>query len=265
MSTGPAFALQPDQKPGWSLVWMALTSLGLAGVVLVSLVSAPRELMGLGICLVAAPAFILFVQEPSSVFLGWLIATASFNVLLSQASVDVGFKVYALDGVFLAGALAAGLERPTQDDLTPVLSRRAVLMVCGLLIFGAAEAGRGALGGNVLSDVLGTFRRMFFYPVVAYVLVTVFLRDPGGIRRVAKALWASSGIIAIVFLLRVVTGTGYRSEIFESDHDVIRYLSYAEALTLTATACLALALWAVSPPQRLRWKWLAASGILSTL
>ena len=227
--------------------------------------SAPAWVEGVGLLLAAFPVSIVLLRQPQWAFATWLTVTASLNVLVSQASIDVGFKLYAVDAIFLLASLAALLERGHQGDQAPIFTPRLLLVMCILVAFGLAQTVRGVLAGNAFSDALGTLRRMFFYPVLAFALARVFLRSPRGPHLVQRALWIASGIIGLVFAGRVITGIGYRSDIFAADRDVIRYLSYAEGLTLASGACLALALWALNPSHPRRSRWLATATLLSML
>ena len=191
-TTATVSHLAPSEPLAWPAAWKACALLGIVGAALLSLVSAPAWVEGVGLLLAAFPVSIVLLRQPQWAFATWLTVTASLNVLVSQASIDVGFKLYAVDAIFLLASLAALLERGHQGDQAPIFTPRLLLVMCILVAFGLAQTVRGVLAGNAFSDALGTLRRMFFYPVLAFALARVFLRSPRGPHLVQRALWIST-------------------------------------------------------------------------
>ena len=225
-----------------------------------ALVGFPAWLRAVGAIALIAPLLWVLLVEPEPTYFVWLTSAAAFSIPLSQLGVGLGVRVYGTDALLLlAGLAAATIAAAGRSRVRP----QTLVVVGALLIFGFFETVRGVLAGHDPADIFGTLRRMFLYPLLAFLFAHTLLRTPRGLRIVTLALWIGCAIIVLEFLLRLLTGTGYASDVFESSNDVTRYLSYAEVPTLATGASLALAHWALRLRTASRFWWLVLAGGLT--
>ncbi len=227
-------------------------AVSVAGAILVAvgLANDSPQAATLGMMIALCPLLIALSLKPVWAFGAWLLATAALNVTLFQVSFNLGPRLYLLDVFCLVTALAAVAysRQHAERDRNAASRTTAVLVV--IMAFAALQSARGALAGHVMSDNLGTLRRLFIYPTAGFLIAYAFLRVPANVRSMTRALWGACALLAGIFAYRLLTGSGYRAEAFEANQDVIRYLSYPEALTLITGATLALSLWIWTHPRR---------------
>lgn len=241
--------------------WLTL-GLSVLGAVVLAFGLSPLEMQpaAVGLALVCTPLVAVAAMRPLLAIGAWLFATATFNVLLFSVAITVGSKIYLLDLVCLGAAVAASLyllgKRPGAVPRVGGLAIGAIAVVGAFLV---AETARGFAAGHPLSDTLGTLRRMFVYPAAGFAIGYAILDAPANARIVTRSILASCGALALLFAVRAATGVGYRAEAFEANRDVIRYLSYPEALTLIVGATLALGRWSVEEYGPARRAWLLSA------
>jgi O-antigen ligase len=189
-----------DARFVWAIGFAGCASLIGASVVLVGLpsqiwIAAIGLILGFGVALVRyRAAFIGFA----------FLLLAFFDFLGYRPLLTSPVNVFFADGIILmlGVILLIGLSRGT-------LGLKAASPITALLIvnlaFGFFSLLFGLGAGHQVNDVLGDFRRIFFYPLTVLVALGYVIR-PKDIRRLARAFFAALFVISVVAIVRAVIG-----------------------------------------------------------
>jgi hypothetical protein len=205
-------ATETTAAPPPGTAWTRLTHAG-GYLFLTVLVLAGVWKEKLLVLLLAGTVGLLLLPAASWAGLGFFSTALGFRQAMDFMPIPLGgFKVYLGDFlIFLLGAMAlqtvvSMVRRGTAPILE--LSRQERLLVMLLVAgtcWGAFSALNGVGRGLVLRDVVGDFRRLYFY-AWAFLVPLGFRYGRRHLRLIAPALLAGCGIALLFGLYRLVTG-----------------------------------------------------------
>lgn len=242
-----------------TLPWLYISLSGVTGLLFLALavafstsnsygyiVAAGVMLSGLAICV-----FHRYVLH------AFIVICAVFPNELELIYTDVGFmKVYLQDAVFLYLLVYVGmLIALGKASLTNIPFNRCIY---GFLLVGVFAAAVGLLiTGNAYSNVLGDFRRSFFY-FIAYFYVLILTATARDLRLVFTALLAGSVLVSARGLLQALTG----DFVIRRFGDAAHILNHFEATFATFAVYVAIASVSARKQQKLTWILVASAGFL---
>ncbi|MFL5616668.1 MAG: O-antigen ligase family protein [Gemmatimonadaceae bacterium] len=230
-----------------------LVSAATAGAVLVALQLDNSVALGVGLCLLLAPILLVLSVAPQAIFDLLVVASLASGAAIASTAINLGVRLYPLD-VILAVALLLVLLHARH--LTSVLSTRQLRLTLGIVTFGGLCGAIGLAHGNAPLEVVGTFRRMFFYPIVGFVISMAFTSSRSSIERTYKLVIIAGVLLFLLFMARLLTGVGYKQDVFNVAGETTRYLSYNEAASLSFAVLAAIAVRFLRPRG---WQPLVAS------
>ena len=244
MSEARAYPIAPHE-------WLSLGAILLVSSLLLLLGEfALFAAIGIIVSLVALP-FARYLIAPFVFFL------LGLCTLASEIPVTIGVKWYGADAMlfFLAVAGFAFLYRGEAIVASwDRFERRVAILLLVSTIYGVFSVAVGLFARDFpANEVLGDFRRRFFYPLV--LLVPLILPLPRDIRRhVSAAVVFAALCVVAIGGYRAATGSSWEEERYTGRDDIVqqlRYLSYAEA----TTAALALGFFSAFAAARRRSPW----------
>ena len=255
--------------PPSATVWTRLAHAG-GYMCLTVLVLASVWKEKLLVLLLAGMVGLLLLPAASFAGLGFFSASLGFRQLMDFLPIPLGgFKVYMGDFlVFLLGAMAlqtaVSLVRRGTAPLFE-LSRRerllALLLVAGTC-WGAVSGLNGLGSGLVFRDIVGDFRRLYFYAWVFF-LPLGFHYGRAHLRMIAPALVAGCGIAFLFGLFRLVTGRYF----YPNDQINIfpRLLVDDEVVSLALLLSYCTALLMASRPRAIKLAALLMAGMAAAM
>lgn len=187
----------------------------------------------------------------------FIIVCAVFPNELELTFIDVGFmKIYLQDAVFLYLLLYVGMLIALGKASLPYLPFNRYVYL--YLLVGVIAAAVGLLvTGNAYSNVLGDFRRSFFY-FFAYFFVLVLTATARDLRMLLAALLTGSILVSARGLLQALSG----EFVIRRFGDAAHILNHFEATFATFAVFVAIASMAASKPKRIMWILVASFGFL---
>ncbi|HTY76570.1 MAG TPA: O-antigen ligase family protein [Candidatus Bathyarchaeia archaeon] len=207
-----------------------------------ALLFAATEVPGLrvlAVALAALPILAYLLTSPTHLLALLAVVSISLGNAVAASGIDVGVRVYGLDLMLAAGAVAAAAmaaAQPYRAMPGDAGTWRALSAVAG---YGCVSLLIGFSAHHAVRDSLGDFRRMFCYPFVSFAIFRVYLRQHGDIRSLLWIVGLSGVALLAVFVGRVVSGTSYSEQSYSVAGEVVRYLSYSEAAGVSLIALTA--------------------------
>jgi len=237
--TEPA-GLPPDAVDSPNILPYAL-GCSVLGIVLLTLRADSPAITAVGVGLVGIPLACVLIFAPRLSFEILFISSLALGSITADQGVSIGFTIYGLDLLILLATIGAIATMTVESHgLRGILSPSVERTLVGLSLLAALSAIFGVMNGNPLAEVLGTLRRMFVYPIVSFAVGLAFLRPGAGTDRLRKMILFAGCLLLAIFVLRLMTGYGYRQESFDAAGDVTRYLSYTETAVVAFAALVAL-------------------------
>ncbi|MBX7247234.1 MAG: O-antigen ligase family protein [Candidatus Sumerlaeaceae bacterium] len=203
------------------------------------------------VALFGVAALALAVTRPRWVFLCFLLGAICIPETLETTYLPLGFmKLYIQDLVFLFNcAIIAVRLSVGKGSLRGIPFNRYVLIY---FLFGLWGVVNGLLlSGNPYDEVLGDFRRAYFY-FMNYFVVILLVDDIGETRLLRNVIFAGTLLLMAKGILQVALGQFYVRRAGDAAH----ILSHNELTTVTFGIFLALSHILFDPAAR-RWLWAA--------
>ncbi|MCC6796681.1 MAG: O-antigen ligase family protein [Candidatus Hydrogenedentes bacterium] len=187
--------------------------------------------------------FAIFVPLSAWAVLGYFVLVFGLAILASDMPFAVGgFRVYGADilAVFFAAwavrKLIASLLEQNFSINRPSAERSLIRAFLALAAYGVIAAAVGIANGHPLRDVLGDYRRQFFYALAFLLPLIMRLRRPH-LDAVKFALFAAVAATTIIGLRRFARGESWAPDSYMIVGFDPRFLSATELVPLSS--CLA--------------------------
>lgn len=142
---------------------------------------------------------------------------------------NIGFRVYLIDITIVslfAKVILGKIKILIPEELKYLLN--------AWFLLGVFSFGYSIYLGKDLSDIIGFFRRIIFYPITIILLFNTFIKYPNAfIKKVKQFLPYVMGIVILLVLVRYGTGTSYSGQLIEGSYEFgedFRALSHMESL-----------------------------------
>lgn len=196
----------------------------------------------LAVGMIATIVIAITFIEPRTVLFIFMFVLLAFNDYiggLPSSIINIGGRqFYAAD--FFVILLSAGLIRALfRKDLISKIDRPVLVAMLIFSIYGLAGILIGADHDYLYNDIIGDFRRYFYYPWAIFIPMLV-LRDRHDIKIIEKAAFAAALIICIFALHRIVTGQTFFPEVHALAHDNFRAMGFHDYIILIFVICLSI-------------------------
>ncbi len=222
---------------------------------------AGNPLVVLGGAMAATIGVAVTLLRPRWVLPGLLLAVQLAHDFLEETSLPLGFmKFYIMDAVFVFNiALIAGRILVGRARLWPTATNRAVAAYFAIGVWGVFNG--LILSKNPFDEVLGDFRRAYFY-FLNFFVILLLTDGLGDVRRLRKVLVFGAICISVKAFFQAATGQFY----YRRAGDAAHVLSQYEIVFLAFGVYYALGQILYNPrAHRLWWGMVAGAGMLAAI
>ncbi len=201
---------------------------------------------------VAMGVIALTFVKPRMVLMVYMFALLAFNDYiggLPSSVIRIGGRLFYAADFFLI-LLSAGLIRALfHKDLISRIDRPVLTAMVIFSLYGLAGMLIGADHRYLYNNIIGDFRRYFYYPWAILIPILV-LRDRHDIKIIEKAAFVAALIICLFASYRMITGQTFFPEVHGNRFDLFRAMGYHDYMILVFVVCLAIGKILIIPKGR---------------
>lgn len=149
-----------------------------------------------------------------------------------------GHKFYAAD-FFHVLFVVALFRLFTHRELTFRIDRPIFIIMLIFTGYGIAGMLIGAYNHHLFNDIIGDFRRYFYY-IWAIFIPMILLRDRKDIHAIEKVAFAAAPIICMFALYRIITGQTFYPAVHASEFENFRAMGFHDYIVLIFVICLSI-------------------------
>lgn len=179
------------------------------------------------------PRFALFI------FLFFLMAFNDYVGGLPSSIIKIGGHLFYAADFFHILFVVALIRLFFHREL--IFRINSPIFIIMLIFTGYGMAGMliGAYNHHLFNDIIGDFRRYFYY-IWAIFIPMILLRDRKDIHAIEKVAFAAAPIICIFALYRIITVQTYLPVVHDFEYDNFRAMGYHDYIVLIFVICLSI-------------------------
>lgn len=158
---------------------------------------------------------------------------------LPSSVIEIGGHLFYFADFLIILLIAAFLILVLHKELRHKINKQLFIAILIFTLYGLITVILGISGHNIYRDIIGDFRRYFYY-IWAIFVPMILLRDNNDIKIVEKIIYTAAPVICLFAFYRIITGQTYFPEVHDYEFDYFRAMGFHDYLILVFIICISL-------------------------
>jgi O-antigen ligase len=194
------------------------------------------------LALMALLVFWVSFFKPRTCIFAFIFVLMAFNDYvggLPSSVFEIGGHLFYFADFLIVLFIGAFFRLVIYKELKQKIDQRVFLVMLAFTLFGVMSFVLGLSHQHFLKDIIGDFRRYFYY-IWAIFIPVLFFKSDKDLRIIEKIAFAVAPVICLFAIYRIITGQTYFPAVHEYEFDYFRAMGFHDYLILIFVMCIAL-------------------------